>query len=198
MMISRLFSFFLLLIALPIMLLIGLAIKLEYPGPIFFRQKREGKDGVPFFIWKLRTMVVNADEVLARLIESDQDKAREWKEFGCLQNDPRIAGLTAKLVRQLSIDELPQLINIFNGEMALIGPRPLEMYLADSLDSNARTFRNAVKPGLTGMWQVGPRSDVSIRQMQFYDRYYIRKKSFLLDMHIIYRTAQVILKRTGN
>ncbi|NCD72376.1 sugar transferase [Mucilaginibacter agri] len=198
MMMARVFSFLLLLVAFPIMLLIGLAIKMEYPGPIFYLQKREGKNGVPFFIWKLRTMVVNADVVLAQIIKGDPEKAREWQEFGCLQNDPRVAGLTARLVRQLSIDEVPQLINIFKGEMTFIGPRPLEMYLAESLDTNARSFRNAVRPGLTGLWQVGPRSDVSIRQMQFYDRYYIKKKSFLLDTYIIYKTAQVILKRTGN
>jgi exopolysaccharide production protein ExoY len=194
---SKVFAFLLLLFIAPILLLIGIIIKIAYPGPLFYKQLREGKNGSVFYIWKLRTMVADADVVLAELIKSNTKIEKEWRDFGCLQDDPRIAGYAAKLARQLSIDELPQLLNILKGEMAFIGPRPLEIYLAESLDTKNRTARNAVKPGLTGLWQIGPRSTVNIRQMQHYDLLYIKKRSLLLDSYILCKTLIVVFKRTG-
>ncbi|MBE9584299.1 sugar transferase [Mucilaginibacter sp. JRF] len=193
----RILCFLILVLIMPLLLLLGLIIKISYPGKIFYRQPREGKHGRVFRIWKLRTMRANADRILADLLKNDEQKAREMQDFGCLRDDPRIAGSVAKLARQLSIDELPQLINIVTGDMTLVGPRPLELFLAESLDAKSRAIRNAVKPGLTGLWQVGPRSDINIRQMQFYDKLYIKKKSLQLDMYIICKTAQVVIKRTG-
>ncbi|GGH18253.1 sugar transferase [Mucilaginibacter phyllosphaerae] len=196
-MLRKLIAGLLLIALLPIALITGVIIRLKHPGPMFFKQLREGRHGRFFLIWKLRTMVVNADIVLARLIENNQLLATEWRDYGGLKNDPRIAGAAARLARRLSIDEIPQLINIINGDMAFVGPRPLEKYLAESLPPNTRATRNSVKPGLTGLWQIGPRSNVSIRQMQHYDKLYISKKSFCLDAYILLKTIGVVVKKTG-
>lgn len=143
-------------------------------------------------------MVSDANEVLAAIIENDKEMAREWQEYGCFRNDPRIAGLIGKFARQLSIDELPQLINVFKGEMAFIGPRPLEIHLAQTLQPKSRIIRNSVKPGITGLWQVGPRSDINIRQMQYYDRLYVQKRNLSLDLYILIKTVKIIFQRTGS
>jgi exopolysaccharide production protein ExoY len=194
---SKLLAIALLFCLLPVLMLIGFIIKMKYPGPLFYKQAREGQNGKAFYIWKLRTMIVNADTALALIMENDKEVQKEWQEFGCLRHDPRIAGYAGKLARRLSIDELPQLINIVRGEMAFIGPRPLELFLAQSLDTETRTKRNSVKPGLTGLWQIGPRSSASIRQMQHYDLLYIKKRSFILDMYIAFKTIKVVFKGTG-
>lgn len=188
----------LLIIFAPAILIFGLIIKLTYPGPIFFKQLREGKNGTTFYIWKLRTMIADAENILAKIIKENGAMAKEWQSFGGFKNDPRIAGLAGRIARKLSIDELPQLLNIAKGNMAFIGPRPLEMYLAKSLSSQDRSIRNSVKPGLTGLWQIGPRSNISIRHMQFYDRLYIRKKSLCLDVYILLKTVYVVFKQTGS
>jgi exopolysaccharide production protein ExoY len=194
---TRLMAGLLLFFSMPFLYFIGLAIKIKYPGPVFYKQLREGKDGSTFFLWKLRTMVSDANEILAAIIENDKEMAREWQEFGCIRNDPRIAGLIGRFARQLSIDELPQLINVFKGEMAFIGPRPLEIHLAQALQPKSRVIRNSVKPGMTGLWQVGPRSDINIRQMQYYDRLYVQKRNVSLDLYILFKTVKIIFKRTG-
>ncbi|MBL4674929.1 MAG: sugar transferase [Mucilaginibacter sp.] len=181
----------------PLAVIVGLLIKRKYPGPLFFKQLREGKNGKTFYIWKLRTMVTNANEVLKKIIAEDEAMAKEWNEFACFKNDPRIAGSIGKMARKLSIDELPQLINIFKGDMVFVGPRPLEMYLAEALPATERDCRNTVKPGLTGLWQIGPRSDISIRHMQYYDRLYIRKKSICLNIYILLKTVTVVFRQTG-
>lgn len=198
---TRLFSAalaaLLLLCSLPTLLIAGLLIKASCPGPLFFRQLREGRHGAKFHIWKLRTMVPNADPVLQRELEVNSALADEWRRFGCLRRDPRIAGKVAKLARQLSLDELPQLWNICRGEMAFVGPRPLEIFLAESLLDGARRLRNSVLPGVTGLWQIGPRSDISVRQMQFYDRLYVTKKGLALDCYILWKTFGAVWRKTG-
>jgi exopolysaccharide production protein ExoY len=196
-MLSKIIAAILFICLLPLLFIVGLIIKLQYPGPMFFKQLREGKDGKHFLIWKLRTMVIDADIFLARLLENNDQLAAEWRKYGGLKKDPRIAGLAGNLARRLSIDEIPQLLNILNGDMAFVGPRPLEKYLAESISPNDRLIRNAVKPGLTGLWQVGLRSNVSIRQMQHYDKLYIRKKSTRLDAFILCKTVMAVFKKTG-
>lgn len=193
---NRLIALLLLLITLPFIVLISLVIKLNYPGPIFYKQKREGKDGKPFYIIKLRTMVSNAAILLKEMLEKDPVLALSWAETGVLKNDPRIAGRFGKLARQLSIDELPQLINVVQGEMAFIGPRPLEIPSVEALHPTIRKLRYSVLPGITGLAQVEYRN-ASIRQMQFYDSLYIKKQSVRLDIYILFKTVLSVFNRTG-
>lgn len=196
-MLSRLAAGILLLLFSPVILIAGLLINLYSKGSLFYKQIREGKNGTQFYIWKLRTMVPDADKKLALMLKQDQKLVEEWQEFGCLRNDPRIAGAPGRLARQYSVDELPQLWNICNGTMVFVGPRPLELHLANSIDPKMRAYRNSVYPGVTGLWQIGPRSEINIRQMQHYDKLYIKKKKFLLDVYIVIKTLKVIFKRTG-
>ncbi len=194
---SRGIALLLMLCIWPLLLSVGLWIRIKYPGPIFFKQSREGKDGLAFEIWKLRTMVINSDVVLKQLLDNNPELAEEWATFACLKNDPRITGQIGKLLRQLSFDELPQLWNIFKGDMAFIGPRPLELYLAHTLEPEARALRNSVKPGLSGLWQIGLRSSTSIKQMHRYDKLYIKHKGIALDFYILCKTLIVVIKKTG-
>jgi exopolysaccharide production protein ExoY len=181
----------------PLLFLVGGIIKIKSKGPFFYRQTREGKNGKQFKIWKLRTMITNADLKLNEILKNNVELSKEWEEFGCLKNDPRIAGKGARFARQFSIDELPQLWNVCKGEMVFIGPRPLETKLVETLNSEDRNLRASVTPGITGLWQVGQRSSSTIRQMQRYDRLYIRKKNVLMDLYIIIQTLKVVFKGTG-
>lgn len=182
---------------LPLLFGLALAIRWRHPGPVLFAQEREGKHGVRFRMWKLRTMVMDAESVLQRLILAEPRLAAEWRRFGCLRDDPRIAGPAAKLARQLSLDELPQLWNIARGEMALVGPRPLPPALASSLPPVARARRNGVLPGMTGLWQVRCRSETDLRGMVRYDAVYMRRRSLRLDTWILLLTPAAVLSRRG-
>lgn len=193
---NRLVAALLLLITFPVFLLIALLIKSKYPGSFFYKQVREGKNGKPFKIIKLRTMVANAEMVLQNMLKDNPALAEKWAATGVIKNDPRIAGKLGRLSRELSIDELPQLINVLKGEMALIGPRPLEIPSVEMFHPNTRSLRNSILPGITGLAQVENRS-ATIRQMQFYDRLYIKKRTIGLNIYIVYKTFLSIVKRTG-
>lgn len=182
---------------LPLMVGLALAIRLRHPGPFLFAQEREGRDGVRFRMWKLRTMVGDAEQVLERRLLADPGLAAEWRRFGCLREDPRIAGPAARLARQLSVDELPQLWNVVLGEMALVGPRPLPPAVAGSLPPAARAQRNRALPGLTGLWQVRRRSEADLRGMARYDAVYVRSRSLRLDAWILLLTPAAVLSRRG-
>lgn len=193
---SRIIALLLILCTFPLVIIIALLIKMNYPGPLFYRQTREGLHGKPFKIIKLRTMVANANEVLEQLLKNDVALATSWAATGVLKNDPRITGKLGKIARQLSIDELPQLLNVLKGEMAFIGPRPLEIPSVEALSQTTRKFRHSVLPGITGLTQVENRS-ASIRQMQFYDKIYISKQTVCLDFYILYKTVFSIIRGTG-
>ncbi|MFT3793982.1 sugar transferase [Flavobacterium sp.] len=193
---SRIAAALLIVFTFPIVLAFALLIKWQYPGPMFYRQTREGKNGQPFEILKLRTMVTNANLLLEQMLQNDPVLAASWAATGVLKNDPRIAGKLGRLARQLSIDELPQLVNVIKGEMAFVGPRPLEIPSVEALPPATRKMRHSVLPGITGLMQVKFRA-ASIRQMMFYDRIYVHHKSFGLDFFILCQTVTAILKRTG-
>ena len=193
---SKVIAVILILVTFPLVIIISLLIKLKYPGPLFYLQVREGKNGKPFKILKLRTMVTNANVILEQMLKEDAILATSWAETGVLKNDPRIAGMLGKLSRQLSIDEIPQLINILKGDMAFIGPRPLEIPSVEGLNPKIRIFRHSVLPGITGLMQVRFRS-ASIRQMISYDRIYIKNQNVCLDAYILCQTLIAIFKRTG-
>lgn len=196
-MLSRFFALLLLLLFIPLLCLIGFIISIRYPGSVFYSQFREGKHGKPFRIWKLRTMVKNSNQVLEELLQSNKVLAAEWKAYGYLKKDPRIAGKVAKFARQTSLDELPQLWNVCRGEMAFIGPRPLEIFLAEQLPADVRIRRNALLPGMTGLWQIGSRNESNVQQMQHYDLLYIEKQSLSLNIYILWQTIIVLLKKKG-
>ena len=181
-----------LILAMPVLLLAGLAIKLTSPGPAIFTQARVGRDGQLFYMRKLRTMVVDAESQLASLQHLSESKGPLFK----IKDDPRITRL-GKLLRKLSIDELPQLVNVIRGEMSLVGPRPA---LPSEVEMWDRELHNRlrVQPGITGMWQVQGRSDGDhdSRYAQL-DLFYVDNWSLVTDILIVLRTIPVVIGRRG-
>jgi lipopolysaccharide/colanic/teichoic acid biosynthesis glycosyltransferase len=174
-----------------------LGIQAFSPGPFFFRQPRIGLHGKAFRMWKLRTMSVDAEARLAALLSTDAAACTEWQAFGRLEADPRIAGPFARWARSMSVDELPQLINILAGDMAWVGPRPILPDQAASLDARVRSVRESVRPGLTGLWQVRGRSDTSLKQMVRLDKLYVRRRSVRLDLQILAATPMAVISARG-
>lgn len=180
-----------LILAAPLFLLIGIAIKLDSPGPIFHRRRVMGVNGKQFDAFKFRTMYVNGDEILAKNPELKAELEANHK----LKNDPRITRVGA-LLRKTSMDELPQLINVLRNEMAVVGPRmisPAEMKMYNQWGINLLT----VKPGITGLWQVSGRSDVSYEERVRLDMQYIRNWSIWLDLQLIIETVPAVLRQRG-
>jgi len=176
------------LMVFPLLLVIGLMVKLDSPGPIFFRQRRCGRHGKAFWMIKFRTMVANAHQKQSALRTRNDVDGPVFKMF----NDPRITRL-GRVLRKTSLDELPQLINVLRGEMSLVGPRPLMM--SEMKCSPAwRDLRLSVKPGLTGLWQLRGRSRPGFHEWVRQDIAYVRNQSLLLDIRILLQTAWVILK----
>lgn len=180
----------------PLCLLLALIIWLESRATPFFMQERIGKDGLRFKTCKFRTMVPNAERVLAEKLERDPELNAEWQANFKLKNDPRVT-FVGKFLRKTSLDELPQLINVLRGEMSLVGPRPLPAYHHDELNNQTKTLRERVRPGLTGLWQVSGRSDTGTAGMQKWDTYYVRNWSVWLDFVIIARTFKTVVKGSG-
>jgi exopolysaccharide biosynthesis polyprenyl glycosylphosphotransferase len=183
----------------PILLLIAIVIKLTSPGPIFYRQYRVGLKGRRFQVWKFRTMVKNASELQKQL------EAQNEVQGGVLfkiRNDPRITKV-GKFLRDYSLDELPQLINVLQGQMSIVGPRPLairdyelSMQESDQSDRN-RFLRYEVLPGITGLWQVKGRKDTSSGEIFYWDTIYILQWSLALDLKIVLETIKVVLFKEG-
>jgi exopolysaccharide biosynthesis polyprenyl glycosylphosphotransferase len=176
---------------LPLFGLIALAIRLEGPGPILFGQERVGQDGRRFRAWKFRSMVENADALHAQLVKEQGLDPRHPK----LKNDPRVTRV-GRLIRRISLDELPQCFNILAGEMSLVGPRPptpdeVALYEPWHMD------RLKIRGGLTGLWQVSGRSDVPFEEMVLLDLYYIENWSLILDLQIMLRTIPHVLLARG-
>jgi exopolysaccharide biosynthesis polyprenyl glycosylphosphotransferase len=179
-------------ICLPVFLVIALAISLTSEGPVFFRQTRLGLGKREFQIYKFRTMVVNASEMLARLEHLNETGGPTFK----LKNDPRITKVGAFL-RKSSLDELPQLINVLIGDMSLVGPRPLPLrdYAGFSEDRHRRRF--SVKPGITCLWQVMGRSGILFDEWMALDSQYIDQRTFWLDLKILIQTVPAVLRGSG-
>ncbi len=181
----------LLVMAMPIMIVSAVAIKITSRGGVFFGQKRAGLDGRTFTMYKFRSMYHGAEEarpVLEKLNESDGPAFK-------IRNDPRVTPL-GRFLRRSSIDELPQLINVLAGQMSLVGPRPLPVSEADNVRGKAR-MRTSVKPGLTCLWQISGRNELTFRQWAALDLYYIRHRSLFLDLMIIVQTIPAVLSARG-
>ena len=185
-----------LLLLAPVMLVIAMLIRLESPGPVLFRQLRRGLRGRPFWVLKFRTMVAEAERAVGGL------EARNESSGGVLfkiRDDPRVTRL-GRFLRRSSLDEVPQLINVLRGEMSLVGPRPLQMRDSEKLrelDPAGYARRLLVLPGLTGPWQVGPRSDADHMEMVRLDVDYVANWSLMRDLLIILRTFVAVLVGRG-
>ena len=180
-----------LLLLAPLFVMIAVTIKISDHGPVFFRQTRIGKDGQPFSLWKFRTMVVDAEARKAELLAQNNGKGALFK----MHSDPRVTRAGAWL-RRWSLDELPQLINVLFGDMSLVGPRPaLPVEVAEYGDHMRR--RLAVKPGITGLWQVSGRSDLAWDEAERLDLRYVENWSLALDLQILWRTLSAVTRGCG-
>src|SRR5690349_18627889 len=184
-------SLLVLIFALPIMMISIMLVYLEDGSPAIFRQKRFGKDGRLFEIFKIRTMVKNAEELHAQIEKRDVDGNLIHK----MKDDPRVTRV-GRFLRRFSLDELPQLFNVLAGTMSLVGPRPELPYLAEKYEPWQRA-RFEVLPGITGWWQVNSRSDKPMQLHIEDDLYYIQNYSMWLDLHILLRTIWVVLSGKG-
>lgn len=180
----------------PLFLISALLVWREDGGPIFYRQERIGRGARKFACLKFRTMAVDAEARLQKLLEADPQARVEWNRSRKLKNDPRITRIGGFL-RSSSLDELPQLINIIRGDMSLVGPRPI---VAEEVARYGIHFRHycAVRPGLTGLWQVSGRSDVSYRERVVMDVAYVRAKCLTLDLKILFATVPAVMFRRGS
>lgn len=180
-----------------IVLPFGLFICILSPGPILIRQPREGKNGDSFNMFKLRTMIIDAENCLQRYLKENATANQEWITFGRLTEDPRIAGRAAKFARRFSIDELPQLLNVVKGEMNLIGPRPLPPTIAKLIPDPYLKMRRDVLPGITGLWQVSGRSELTILEIGQLDKIYIDNWTIFNDICILFRTIGAVICGKG-
>ncbi len=180
---------------LPVSVLIAILVKLTSRGPVLYGHKRVGKDGKTIKCWKFRSMVVNADQMLDKILAENPEMRKEWEKDRKFTNDPRVTKL-GKFLRKTSLDELPQLWNILCGEMSFVGPRPVTESELDRYGKYSN-FILSVKPGLSGMWQISGRSDTGYEERVTLDTYYIQNWSVWIDIWIIIKTFWVVLKGKG-
>ena len=185
------FSSFILVICLPLFFIIAILIKLSSRGSIFFFQERIGKNNVRFKCIKFRTMYPEAKDILENLLIKDNKLRLEFEETHKLKNDPRVTKI-GKFLRKTSLDELPQFINVLKNEMSIVGPRPIVKEEKKRYGKNLKNFLS-IKPGITGLWQVSGRNNLSYKRRVELDLIYIKNLNFLMDIRIIIRTFGVIL-----
>jgi len=189
-------SLFALAFLAPLLVLIGIMVFATDPGPVFFPQKRMGRGGKQFRCLKFRSMVVDAEARLGLLLASDPEALASWTRDHKLKNDPRITRI-GNFLRRSSLDELPQLINVLRGEMSLVGPRPI---VPGEIPRYGRYFVDycSIRPGITGLWQVSGRNDVSYRRRVALDVCYARYVTFQLYLRIGLMTVPAVLKARGS
>jgi Undecaprenyl-phosphate galactose phosphotransferase WbaP len=188
-------SIALLLLLSPAFGAIALVIKLTSRGPVFYGHRRFGRDNLPFQMLKFRTMVSDADLILASYLEALPEERIEWQRHHKLKNDPRITKIGGWL-RRHSLDELPQLINVLLGEMSIVGPRPISKEEIVRYGGRYRLYAR-VLPGITGLWQVSGRNDATYEERIGFDEYYVSNWSLLLDFYILIRTVRVVFTAEG-
>ena len=181
-----------LIILSPLFIVLSIIVKVDSPGPVFFAHKRLGYKGQSMKIYKFRTMVTNAEDMLSSL--SPEQKAEFAKNFK-LENDPRITKV-GNFLRKSSLDELPQLLNILKGELSIVGPRPIVEKELDNYGIYGDKFLS-VKPGLTGNWQANGRSDTTYEERVAMDMEYIDNRSLWVDVKIIFKTFSAVIKKQG-
>ena len=179
----------------PFFIIVPLLIKATSRGPVFYRQARLGRNGKPIRVWKFRSMYADADDRLAQILASNPEKKAEWEANFKLVNDPRITPL-GRILRKTSIDEFPQLFNVFAGDMALVGPRPIVEKEVERYGAAYSTFAS-VEPGITGLWQASGRSDTDYARRIALDTYYVLNWSPWLDLWIMKKTVGAVLSFRG-
>jgi Undecaprenyl-phosphate galactose phosphotransferase WbaP len=179
----------------PLVLLIYIATRLSSRGPVFYGHSRIGRGGRIFKVWKFRSMVLNADEVLEKHLLSDISLRTEWNTYQKLRNDPRVT-MVGRFLRKTSLDELPQLWNVLRGEMSLVGPRPI---VHSEIEKYGEKFRQycRVTPGITGLWQISGRNNTTYEIRTQLDDYYVRNWSVTVDLYILLHTLKTVLLTEG-
>jgi len=196
---KRLLDLTLILLSLPIFLptcvLLSLLVKLSSKGSVFYAQKRIGKDGNVIRVWKFRTMVNNADAVLKKHLEENPHFESEWRKDQKLKCDPRVTGV-GRFLRRTSLDELPQVWNVVRGDMSLVGPRPVVEAEIDKF-GNTWDLYTRVLPGITGLWQVSGRNNLTYIERVKLNEYYVRNWSSWLDLYVLFKTIRVVFTSDG-
>lgn len=179
----------------PVLLAVACSVRLTSPGPIFYSHRRIRQNGAFFSMWKFRTMCVNSAEVLDQYLAAHPEARAEWTKSHKLRDDPRITPVGA-LLRKYSLDELPQFWNVVTGQMSLVGPRPI---VAAEVERYRETFTQycRVKPGLTGLWQVSGRSELSYDQRVALDRQYVNTWALRRDVRILLKTVPSVVNQDG-
>lgn len=162
---------------------------------IFYTQKRIGKNGREFKLYKFRSMVPNADEILEQTLKMDKVRAEEWKKYQKFEHDPRITKI-GNILRKTSLDEVPQFINILKGDMSMIGPRPLVPGELDLHDGNHEIYES-VRPGITGWWACNGRSATTYAERLELEYYYVKNKSLWLDIKCVFKTISAVICKKG-
>lgn len=180
----------------PLIVVLSVFIYIENPGPVFYGQRRLGRDGKLFRCWKLRSMMTDADQELENILRSDPRAAREWRACQKLRSDPRVTKV-GRVMRLTSMDEIPQLLNILAGDMSIVGPRPITADEAPRYGRHIRAY-SSVNPGLTGLWQVCGRSNTTYRRRVALDVMYTRRRNLILDAWIIIMTVPAVFGRKGS
>lgn len=184
------FAFFFILLGLPLLIVISILVKFSSRGSIFYLHRRIGKNKKYFYCIKFRTMHPEAEYMLENLLDKDVEIKKEYEKNRKIKNDPRITQI-GKFLRKSSLDELPQLINVLKLEMSIIGPRPI---VDDEVSKYGETITKvlSLKPGITGLWQVSGRNNLSYKRRVFLDNLYVEKYDFIMDLRIIIRTFGVL------
>lgn len=179
----------------PLLLLLALMVRSD-GGPAFYGHRRIGRNGAEFPCLKFRSMVLDADQVLKDLLARDPAAARDWAETRKLRHDPRVTPV-GRFLRATSLDELPQIFNVLRGEMSFVGPRPVVNEELQKHYGSAAADYAAVRPGITGLWQISGRSDTTYGERVELDRRYVREFSLMQDLRIMVRTVPAVLARRG-
>ena len=198
-MVKRVFDIFCSILGIILMIPVAIIVKISYMltgdfKPIFYKQKRIGKDGKEIGIYKFRSMVPNADEILKKLLKKKKYR-RQWELHQKIDNDPRITKI-GKLLRKTSLDELPQFINVLKNDMSMIGPRPLVKGELDAHNGNHKIYES-VKPGITGWWASHGRSATTYEERLELEYFYVRNRGLLLDIRCIIDTIKAVICKTG-
>ncbi|MGI4777621.1 MAG: sugar transferase [Janthinobacterium lividum] len=193
--INQLLALGLLWVLSPMLLIVIFLIWKIDGAPILFAHYRVGKNGKLFKCWKFRSMRRDSEEVLAKLLKTDKAARAEWARDQKLTNDPRITPI-GHFLRKSSLDELPQLLNVIKGEMALVGPRPVTVSELARY-GKARWHYVSVSPGMTGLWQISGRNNTTYEERVAFDREYVENRSFMGDISILFKTVRVVVFREG-
>lgn len=199
-----LFSLFILIFLSPVFLIVSFLILFSSTGPIFYGSYRIGRGGKIIKCFKFRTMYKDADSLLLNLLKQNYDLRMEWKKFQKLKKDPRVTPI-GHFLRKTSLDELPQFFNVLKGDLSIVGPRPFVLIgPKEKYQKEIKTYLGnktekilSMRPGITGLWQISGRSEISIKERILLEESYIDKQSFWLDISLVFKTIPKIFFPTG-